>query len=75
MGLSGSVTATQILSCVNPTGLITANVSGAGTVVNNDFTSSTLPSYMTLQGNASITGGRLVITPNAGGQAGSVVWA
>ena len=72
-GLTGSVSATQILSCVNPTGLITANVSGAGTVVNNDFTSSTLPSYMTLSGNAAITGGNLQLTANAGGQAGTVL--
>ncbi|MEP7169062.1 MAG: GEVED domain-containing protein, partial [Bacteroidota bacterium] len=71
--VSGTATPTQITSCVNPTGLITANVSGAGTVVNNDFTSSTLPSYMTIQGSAVITAGKLQVTPSSGSQAGGVL--
>ncbi|MBL0050351.1 MAG: hypothetical protein IPP29_01910 [Bacteroidetes bacterium] len=48
-------------------------MSGAGTVVNNDFSSSTLPSYMTLQGTANIASGQLNITANSTGQSGSVL--
>lgn len=73
-GLSGTVSATQITSCTNPTGLITPNVTGAGTIVNNDFTSSTLPANMTSAGNDfAITGGRMQLTSAANSKNGGVL--
>lgn len=72
--MSGTASATQITSCTNPTGLINANVSGAATVVNNDFTSSTIPSNMTTAGTSfAITGGRMQLTPAVNSSSGGVL--
>ncbi|MFN0189395.1 MAG: hypothetical protein ACKVQV_11910, partial [Bacteroidia bacterium] len=74
IGLSGTVSATQISGCANPTGLITANVSGAGTVVNEDFTSGILPGNMTSAGNDfAITGGRMQLTSATNSKNGGVL--
>ena len=73
-GLSGTVSATQATSCVNPTGLISANVSGAGTIVNADFTSPSLPSNMTSAGNDfALVGGQMQLTSNQGSKNGGVL--
>jgi len=42
------------------------------TLFSNDFTSSVLPSNVTVAGNASITGGVLQVNPNALSQSGAV---
>ena len=74
IGLSGTASATQISGCSNPTGLITANVSGAGTVVNEDFTSGVTPSNMTTAGNDfAIAGGRMQLTSAANSKNGGVL--
>jgi hypothetical protein len=72
--LSGTATGTDINSCSNLTGLIAVNVSGSGTVVNNDFSSATLPSNMTSAGNDfAITGGRMRFTSSAASKNGGVL--
>ena len=73
-GLAGTVTPTQISGCANPTGLITANVTGAGTVLNETFTSNTLPSNMVSAGNDfAITGGQMRFTSSAVSKNGGVL--
>ncbi|MBL0046901.1 MAG: T9SS type A sorting domain-containing protein [Bacteroidetes bacterium] len=73
-GITGSAVGTQPTSCLNPTGLITPTVSGAGTVVNNNFTSSTLPANMTSDGaDFAITGGQMQFTPSVAGKKGGVL--
>jgi hypothetical protein len=74
VGLSGTVSATQISGCDNPNGLITANVTGAGTVLNDDFTSGILPSNMTSAGNDfALIGGQMRFTSSALSKNGGVL--
>lgn len=73
-GLSGSLSATQITSCNNLNGSITANVIGAGTVFSSDFTSPVIPGNMTYAGNDfTINGGVMQLTSSAAAKNGGVV--
>jgi hypothetical protein len=72
--LTGTASGTQINGCSNLTGIISPSVSGSGTIVNNDFSSSTLPSNMTSAGNDfAITGGRMRFTSSAVSKNGGVL--
>lgn len=73
-GLSGTASSVSPASCSMPNGQIVPNVTGAATVVNNDFTSSTLPSNMTSAGNDfAIVGGQMRFTTSAASKNGGVL--
>jgi len=73
-GLSGTASvATQPNACPG-TGLIATNVSGAGTIINEDFNSGIIPPNMTSAGNSfAVTGGRMQFTTSAVSRNGGVL--
>jgi hypothetical protein len=71
--ITGTVSATQISSCSNLNGSINANVSGAGIVFNNDFSSPVILGNMTYAGNDfAIVGGQMQLTSSATNKTGGV---